>query len=102
MVQFHDALATAIETYNEYRSPMATADLVGRDVSGFRVRFEGPFCRTCCRDDYFEDLVYELDELGVDIGPIAVERIEQTGATTFLVDFVVGSGDTEHERVTNG
>lgn len=82
-----ETLGEAVRTYNEYRSPMATAELVERESEGFRVRFEGPFCTTCCRDDYFEDLIYELDALGVDIEPIEVTAIEQTGLETFRVDF---------------
>lgn len=91
MPEFDAALPRAVETYNEYRSHVATADLLAVDADGFRVRFEGPFCTTCCRDDYFEDLVYELDALGVDIDPVSVTGIEQTGLETFVVDFAVAT-----------
>lgn len=89
MTEVNKVLHDAIETYNEYRSPMATAALAERGGDWFRVRFEGPFCTTCCRDDYFEDLIYELDEPGVDISPVTVTAIEQTGLETFVVDFAV-------------
>lgn len=90
MPDYSEVLDEAIELYNEYRSPMARATLVDRTENAFQVRFEGPFCTTCCRDDYFEDLVYEFDELGVDIEPMRVQSIEQTGLETFVVDFAVG------------
>lgn len=89
MTEVNEVLHDVIETYNEYRSPMATAELVERGGDWFRVRFMGPFCTTCCRDDYFEDLIYELDEFGVDISPVTVTAIERTGLETFVVDFTV-------------
>lgn len=95
MAVVNEVLNEVIETYNEYRNPMATAELVTRGGSWFRVRFEGPFCTTCCRDDYFEDLIYELDELGVDISPVSVTAIEQTGLETFVVDFAVTPEEEE-------
>lgn len=82
-----DTLERAIETYNEYRSPMATADLLEADRETFLVRFEGPFCRMCCDYDYFEDLRYELDEYGVDPETLEVADIEYVGEETFAVTF---------------
>lgn len=84
-----DVLPTAVETYNEYRSPMATAAVVERGDDRFTVRFSGPFCRTCCRDDYFEDLVYEFAEHGVDPDRVRVVAYERTAPETFAVDYEV-------------
>ncbi|WP_396613563.1 hypothetical protein ACH9L7_16645 (plasmid) [Haloferax sp. S1W] len=80
-------LTEAIETYNEYRSPMATATLVESADSSFVVRFEGPFCRMCCDFDYFEDLIYELEEFNVDSSSVAVADISYTGNETYVVEF---------------
>ncbi|WP_049921196.1 hypothetical protein [Halopiger djelfimassiliensis] len=82
-------LEAAIGAYNEYHSPMATAELVDSTADAFAVRFEGPFCRMCCDYDYFEDLIYELTEYGVDSAAVAVEEIEYDGDETFLVEYVV-------------
>ena len=82
-------LDRTIERYNEYRSPMATAELVERTGGGFRVRFRGPFCTTCCRDDYFEDLIYELAEFGYDPASVTATDVERTGPETFVVAFAV-------------
>ncbi|WP_227378506.1 hypothetical protein [Haladaptatus halobius] len=90
-----EVLAAAIETYNEYRGSMATATLVDQDGDRFRVRFEGPFCRMCCDYDYFEDLIYELDEYGVNIDPLTIASIDHTGEETFVVEFAA----TGEERV---
>ena len=83
-----DRLEAAIGTYNEYHSPMATADLVDAG-EGFTVRFHGPFCRMCCDYDYFEDYIYELDEYGVDPGRVDVTAIEYEGDETFRVEYAV-------------
>lgn len=80
-------LDRAVRQYNEYRSPMATVDVVDRSTRGFRARFEGPFCTTCCRDDYFEDLLYELDRLGYDPESARVTEVERIGPETFEVEF---------------
>lgn len=80
-------LTEAMETYNEYRSPMATAALVESADDSFVVRFEGPFCRMCCDYDYFEDLIYELQEFDVDSSSVAVADISYTGNETYVVEF---------------
>lgn len=54
-----------INEYNKYRSPEANAELIEYKDRRFRVKFTGPYCRTCGYYDYFEDLVYELLDLGV-------------------------------------
>lgn len=85
-------LEEAVEAYNDYRSPMARAEPLDTDGDEFTVRFEGPFCTTsCCRDDYFEDLVYELDELGVDRARLSVTEIRQVDREAFEVTY-------EHHR----
>ena len=80
-------LTEAIETYNEYRSPMATATLVESSDASFVVRFEGPFCRMCCDYDYFEDLIYELAAFDVDPSRVAVDEITYAGGETYFVTF---------------
>lgn len=77
----------AIGTYNKYRSPEATAELLNiqKDGERFDVSFKGTFCRTCGFYDYFEDLVYEiLDEAEIQTRILTVKE----------------EGDTENFRVT--
>lgn len=81
------ALTEAIDTYNEYRSPMATASLVDATADRFTVRFEGPFCRMCCDYDYFEDLRYELLAVGEEIQGIEIAAVTYEGDERFVVDF---------------
>ncbi|AGB37811.1 hypothetical protein [Natronococcus occultus] len=82
-----ETLEDAITTYNEYRSPMATATAVDSTADSFEVRFEGPFCRMCCDYDYFEDLRYELAEYGVAVDAIEIVDIGYRGDETFFVEF---------------
>ena len=60
-----DIIIKGIEIYNRYRSPEANVELIKFKENKFTVRFSGPFCFTCGFYDYFEDLVYELYELGL-------------------------------------
>lgn len=82
-----EELDTAVETYNRYRSSMATARVVSTDEDGFTVRFSGPFCRMCCDYDYFEDLLWELDELGIPATSVEIDTIDYLGDETFEVRF---------------
>ncbi|MDQ2049928.1 hypothetical protein RBH26_05470 [Natronolimnohabitans sp. A-GB9] len=94
-------LEEAITAYNEYRSPMATASLADAVKHSFAVRFEGPFCRMCCDYDYFEDLIYELSEVGVDITPIEVTEITYEGDETYLVEFSTRRSGRESKRLNS-
>lgn len=80
-------LEAAIATYNDYHSPMATAELREISETGFAVRFEGPFCRMCCDYDYFEDLIYELPDYGVDPDTVEVRDVAYEPEERFLVRF---------------
>ncbi|AFK21185.1 hypothetical protein E6P09_15255 (plasmid) [Haloferax mediterranei ATCC 33500] len=82
-------LDEAIETYNEYRSPMATAELIDYAADTFVVEFEGPFCRMCCDYDYFEDLIYELAALGEEPSTIDISEISYEGTERFVVRFCI-------------
>jgi hypothetical protein len=59
------AIEKAIEGFNKYRSPEATAKLVSVGKKSFVAEFTGPFCRTCGFHDYFEDFRLILEEGGL-------------------------------------
>jgi hypothetical protein len=61
--QLKDVVLRAIKVYNKYRSPEATATLVGVKNDIFIVDFEGSFCTSCGLRDYFEDLSYEIEDI---------------------------------------
>ncbi|MFQ6076773.1 MAG: hypothetical protein ACE5Z5_11670 [Candidatus Bathyarchaeia archaeon] len=53
----------AIDQYNRYRSPEATAKIFKIREGTLTVEFSGPFCETCGVYDWFEDLKYELEAI---------------------------------------
>lgn len=76
----------AIEKYNKYRSPEATARLIYYQRDKFLVEFSGYFCLTCGYYDYFEDLIYILKEMGL---KAKIEKIEEKENNTTLVTFIL-------------
>ena len=80
-----DAIERAIANFNRLRSPEAHAEFIGFANNELYVRFSGTFCRTCGMLDYFEDLIFELDEKS----PIslAVVDFEAEDDTTFQVRY---------------
>jgi hypothetical protein len=63
MEKLEEAILKAVDKYNKYRSPEARARLIEIWEGGLTIDFEGSFCWTCGVYDYFEDFIYELQEL---------------------------------------
>ena len=57
MLSFRDMIVKAIETYNRYRSPQATAMLVEVREGLLTIDFKGTYCKSCGVYDYFEDVI---------------------------------------------
>jgi len=66
----------AIEEYNKYRSPESTAELVEVRGDLIKVRFRGSFTETCGINDWVEDFIYVLEDLGVKAGLVEIEEPE--------------------------
>ena len=77
----------AVETYNRYRSPEATAKLVKFEGKELVVDFGGTFCKGCGAYDYFEDFIYELKGL-VDI-QVKISSFEPRGTEGFRVKYTI-------------
>ena len=84
----NDSVLKAIEVYNRYRSPEATAKLVGIQKDGFIIEFKGPFCQSCGVNDYFEDFIYELENIRGDFR-VEVKATEPAGPQSFRVQYGV-------------
>jgi hypothetical protein len=84
----NELVLRAIEVYNRYRSPEATAKLIWMEKDGFIIEFEGAFCLSCGARDYFEDFIYELEDLNSNYRMEIKER-EPTGPQSFRVKYVV-------------
>ncbi|MEM0325018.1 MAG: hypothetical protein QXW35_03905 [Candidatus Aenigmatarchaeota archaeon] len=81
-----ELIEEAIEKYNKYRSPEATARLMYYQEDKFLVEFSGYFCFTCGYYDYFEDLIYILKEMGL---RAKIEKIEEKENNITLVTFIL-------------
>ena len=84
----NDLVLRAIEVYNRYRSPEATAKLVGMEKDGFIIEFEGPFCQSCGVNDYFEDFIHELEDISRAFR-VEVKETEPAGPQSFRVRYGV-------------
>ena len=84
----NDILLRTIEVYNRYRSPEATAKLVGMKKDGFIIEFKGAFCQSCGLNEYFEDFIHELEDISKAFR-VEVRRTEPAGPQSFRVKYSV-------------
>jgi len=70
-------MGKAIEEFNRYRSPEATARLISRDETSFTIEFTGPFCATCGFYDYFDDLRIILEKFRLKNRITEIEEIDE-------------------------
>ena len=81
-----DLVLRAIEVYNKYRSPEATAKLVEVEKDGFIIDFKGSFCMSCGVRDYFEDFIYELETINKKF-KLELAETKPTGPQSFRVRY---------------
>ncbi len=86
----NELVLRVIEVYNRYRSPEVTAKLVGMEKNGFVIEFEGAFCRSCGVRDYFEDFIYELEDLTKNFN-VKIKETEHAGSQSYRVRYIVNS-----------
>ena len=76
----------AIEVYNRYRCPEATAKLVEVEKDSFIIDFEGSFCMSCGVMDYFDDFIYELETINKKL-KLELTETKPTGPQSFRVRY---------------
>jgi len=86
-MSFKEVVLKAVEAYNHFRSPEATAKLVTIREDELTVDFKGSFCRTCGAYDYLEDFIYELKDF-VDV-EMKILSFENYGPGTIRVKYAV-------------
>jgi hypothetical protein len=91
-----DAVLRAIEVYNRYRSPEATAKLVALEKDGFILDFEGSFCISCGVRDYFEDFIYELETINKQFR-VELAETKPTGSQSFRVQYRIRDNLSDEE-----
>ncbi len=80
----------AIETYNRYRSPEATAEIISYNNNVLTVRFKGSFCYTCGINDWIEDLKYVLEDHGIEAEIVEIiEESENTRLASFRIKSIM-------------
>ena len=94
----NELVLRAIEVYNRYRNPEASAKLVGMEKDGFVIEFEGSFCLSCGVRDYFEDFICELEDISRDFR-VEIKESEPVGPQSFRVRYVVNSDFSEEEAL---
>ncbi len=77
-------LRIAIKSYNEYKGDIAEAELVDIEGGTYKVKFEGNFCLSCCMDEYFLDLVYELKDREIET---ELKVFYQVGMRSFIAEY---------------
>ena len=83
-----ELVSRAIIVYNKYLSPEATAELVGAEKDGFIIEFEGSFCKSCGVIEYFEDFIYDLEDITGSLRA-EIKAVEPVGPQSFRVQYVV-------------
>lgn len=83
-----ELVSRAITVYNKYRSPGATAKLVEAEKDGFIIKFEGHFCKSCGVTEYFEDFIYDLEDISGSLRA-EIKAVEPVGPQSFRVHYVV-------------
>ena len=84
-----DLVSRAIEVYNRYRSPEATAKLVKAEKDSLILEFWGPFCQSCGVNTYFEDFIYELEGIYRRSLRAEIKEIEPAGPQRFRVHYCI-------------
>ena len=83
-----ELVTRTVEFYNRYRSSEATAKLVSVEKNGFVIEFKGAFCLSCGVRDYFEDFIYELEDLNRNFR-VKIKEAQPTGPQSFKVHYIV-------------
>lgn len=84
----NELVLRAIEVYNRYRSPEAIAKLVRMKKDSFVIEFEGIFCLSCGVKDYFEDFIYELEDINSNFR-VEIKETEHIGPQSYRVQYAV-------------
>ena len=95
--RLNESILKAVKNYNRYRSPEATAKLVEVEKHGFVLEFEGAFCSSCGVQDYFEDFIYELEDV-ISGFRAEIKKTEPVGPQRSRVHYVVNKDCLNTER----
>ncbi len=63
---FIKKIKEAIELYNKFRRPEAVAELLFVNNNEVGIKFSGSFVDTCGVDNWVEDFIYVMKEVGIE------------------------------------
>jgi len=86
IVMDEEKVCSAIKSHNEYKADIAEAELVESGEEELKVKFEGNFSLSCCMDEYFIDLVYQLEDEGIEV---EFKDFQQVGEKSFVAEYEV-------------
>jgi hypothetical protein len=86
--QLKEIVLRAIKVYNRFRSPEATAKLVGVKNNGFVIDFQGSFCRSRGVREYFEELIYELKGINEKIS-VELQETKLIGPNSYRASYKI-------------
>lgn len=78
----------AVDQYNLYRSPEATARVLKIQGETAAVEFKGPFCESCGVYDWIEDLKYELEAMDHRL-QATITKTQRRGSGTYIAFFSI-------------
>jgi len=83
MKSLRGKLEKAVDNYNKYRK--VRVNILHVKKNGFVARFTGEnLCYTCCLYDWFEDLIYEIED---DKPKFKVSKIEKISDSEYHVEY---------------
>jgi len=92
-----ETVKKAIERYNKYHGSESKARLIDASENEIVVEFRGPFCTTCGFYDYFDDLAYELEDLGLKARRTDVQELEDGAVVKFRLEKRAGKSERGEE-----
>lgn len=75
----------AIKEYNKYRAPEAVARLFEWKRNKVKIKFEGPFCKSCGFYDYFDDFKILLKDRNINVRVGRIKEIENGAIVEFKI-----------------
>lgn len=80
---------SAIDKYNKYHSPEATAKFIKLNKNSAIIEFSGPFCKSCGVSDWFDDFKIELEKKRIKADVLNIKEKDDS----YLVKFNLRRGE---------
>jgi hypothetical protein len=85
-IELKEIVLKGIERFNEIRTPEAKADLAKIKKNEILVCFSGHRCFTCGTYDYFDDLIFEM----LEVGPLPERKeLKRENENSYLVKYKI-------------